>query len=42
MRAILRFFTDFGENVGVAFNALRVAKLRSALQAHGLVDGACA
>jgi putative ABC transport system permease protein len=39
MRAILRFFTDFGENVGVAFNALRVAKLRSALTILGVVIG---
>jgi putative ABC transport system permease protein len=39
MRAVLRFFTDFGENVGVAFNALRVAKLRSALTILGVVIG---
>jgi putative ABC transport system permease protein len=39
MRAILRFFGDFGENVGVAFNALRVAKLRSALTILGVVIG---
>ena len=39
MRAIVRFFTDFGENVGIAFGALRVAKLRSALTILGVVIG---
>ena len=39
MRAVLRFFTDFGENVGVALGALRVAKLRSALTILGVVIG---
>jgi putative ABC transport system permease protein len=39
MRAIIRFFTDFGENVGVALNALRVAKMRSALTILGVVIG---
>jgi putative ABC transport system permease protein len=36
---VLRFFTDFGENVGIALNALRVAKLRSALTILGVVIG---
>jgi putative ABC transport system permease protein len=35
----LRFFTDLGENVSLAFNALRVAKLRSALTILGVVIG---
>ena len=39
MRAIVRFFTDFGENVGIALGALRVAKLRSALTILGVVIG---
>ncbi|MEX2180349.1 MAG: ABC transporter permease [Gemmatimonadaceae bacterium] len=39
MRRLLRFFTDFGENVGLAFGALRVAKLRSALTILGVVIG---
>jgi putative ABC transport system permease protein len=39
MRGFLRFFTDFGENVGLAIGALRVAKLRSALTILGVVIG---
>jgi putative ABC transport system permease protein len=39
MSALIRFFTDFGENVGVALGALRVAKLRSALTILGVVIG---
>ena len=39
MRAVVRFFTDFGENVGIALGALRVAKLRSALTILGVVIG---
>jgi putative ABC transport system permease protein len=39
MRAVIRFFTDFGENVGIALGALRVAKLRSALTILGVVIG---
>jgi hypothetical protein len=39
MRHALRFFTDFGENVWLAFDALRVAKLRSALTILGVVIG---
>jgi putative ABC transport system permease protein len=39
MRAFVRFFTDFGENVGIALGALRVAKLRSALTILGVVIG---
>ena len=39
MRAIWRFFTDFGENVSLAFGALRVAKMRSALTILGVVIG---
>jgi putative ABC transport system permease protein len=39
VRAIVRFFSDFGENVGIAFGALRVAKLRSALTILGVVIG---
>ena len=39
MRAVVRFFTDFGENVGLALGALRVAKLRSALTILGVVIG---
>jgi len=35
----IRFFTDFGENVGLALGALRVAKLRSALTILGVVIG---
>ena len=39
MGRFLRFFTDLGENVSLAFNALRVAKLRSALTILGVVIG---
>jgi putative ABC transport system permease protein len=39
MRALYRFFTDFGENVGLAIGALRVAKMRSALTILGVVIG---
>ena len=39
MRALLRFFSDFGDNVSVAFGALRVAKMRSALTILGVVIG---
>jgi putative ABC transport system permease protein len=39
MRAFLRFFSDFGENVSLALNALRVAKMRSALTILGVVIG---
>ena len=39
MRKALRFFTDFGENVSLAFGALRVAKMRSALTILGVVIG---
>ena len=39
VRAVLRFFTDFGENVSLAFGALRVAKMRSALTILGVVIG---
>jgi len=35
----MRFFTDFGENVGLALGALRVAKMRSALTILGVVIG---
>jgi putative ABC transport system permease protein len=35
----LRFFTDFGENVSLAFGALRGAKMRSALTILGVVIG---
>jgi putative ABC transport system permease protein len=38
-RRFLRFFTDFGENVSLAFGALRGAKLRSALTILGVVIG---
>ena len=37
--SFLRFFTDFGENVALAFAALRVAKMRSALTILGVVIG---
>ena len=33
----VRLVTDFGENVGVALGALRVAKMRSALTILGVV-----
>jgi len=36
---VIRFFTDFGENVSLAFGALRVAKMRSALTILGVVIG---
>ena len=39
MRALWRFFSDFGENVSLAFGALRVAKMRSALTILGVVIG---
>ena len=39
MRAIWRFFSDFGENVSLAFGALRVAKMRSMLTILGVVIG---
>jgi putative ABC transport system permease protein len=35
----MRFFTDFGENFGLALGALRVAKMRSALTILGVVIG---
>jgi putative ABC transport system permease protein len=39
VRAFLRFFSDFGENVSLALGALRVAKMRSALTILGVVIG---
>jgi len=39
LRRLFRFFSDFGENVALAFDALRVAKLRSALTILGVVIG---
>jgi putative ABC transport system permease protein len=39
VRAFIRFFTDFGENVALAIGALRVAKMRSALTILGVVIG---
>jgi len=39
MRGAVRFFTDFGENVSLAFGALRVAKMRSALTILGVIIG---
>jgi len=39
IRAVVRFFTDFGENVVVAFDSLRAAKSRSALTILGVVIG---
>src|SRR5438477_10215542 len=36
---VIRFFTDFGENVSLALGALRVAKMRSALTILGVVIG---
>ena len=39
LRSGIRFFTDFGENVVVAFDSLRVAKGRSALTILGVVIG---
>jgi putative ABC transport system permease protein len=38
-RTFLRFFTDFGENISLAFGALRGAKMRSALTILGVVIG---
>ena len=38
-RSLWRFFSDFGDNVSVAFGALRVAKMRSALTILGVVIG---
>ncbi len=35
----VRFFSEFGDNVGVALDALRVAKMRSALTILGVVIG---
>jgi putative ABC transport system permease protein len=37
--SLYRFFTEFGENVGLALDALRVAKMRSALTILGVVIG---
>ena len=37
--SLWRFFSDFGENVSLAFGALRVAKMRSALTILGVVIG---
>jgi putative ABC transport system permease protein len=37
--SIWRFFTDFGDNVGLALDTLRVAKMRSALTILGVVIG---
>jgi putative ABC transport system permease protein len=37
--SLFRFFSDFGENVGLALGALRVAKMRSALTILGVVIG---
>ena len=39
LRKLFRFFTDFGENVALAFDALRGAKMRSALTILGVVIG---
>ena len=39
LRAFLRFFTDFGENLALALDSLRVAKGRSALTILGVVIG---
>ena len=39
MRKLIRFFSDFGDNVWVALEALRVAKMRSALTILGVVIG---
>src|SRR5438105_2307523 len=39
LRAIIRFFSDFGENFSVAVESLRVAKGRSALTILGVVIG---
>ncbi|MEK7402580.1 MAG: ABC transporter permease [Gemmatimonadota bacterium] len=37
--SLFRFFTDFGENIWLALDALRVAKMRSALTILGVVIG---
>jgi putative ABC transport system permease protein len=39
LRSVVRFFGDFGENVSLAFDSLRVAKTRSALTILGVVIG---
>ena len=39
MKRLIRFFSDFGDNVWVALEALRVAKMRSALTILGVVIG---
>ena len=39
LRSIIRFFSDFGENVSAALESLRVAKGRSALTILGVVIG---
>jgi putative ABC transport system permease protein len=39
MRSAIRFFSNFGENVALAFGALRGAKMRSALTILGVVIG---
>jgi len=39
LRKLFRFFTGFGENVALAFDALRGSKMRSALTILGVVIG---
>jgi len=39
LRSTVRFFSDFGENVALAFDSLLVAKTRSALTILGVVIG---
>jgi len=39
IRSTIRFFSDFGENVALAFDSLLVAKMRSALTILGVVIG---
>jgi putative ABC transport system permease protein len=39
VRKLIRFFSDFGDNIWVALEALRVAKMRSALTILGVVIG---
>ena len=39
IRSLIRFFSDFGENVSAALDSLRVAKGRSALTILGVVIG---
>jgi putative ABC transport system permease protein len=39
LRVFARFFGDFGENVSLALDSLRVAKMRSALTVLGVVIG---